>query len=632
MNIPILAAGVSLSDSYRQMGIALIILLCIFIVLAAGAVIFSYIAGRTHMKRNQRRKVNAIVRLMYFVTILVLVCTLACFIRYRSVGKSMIHSGDNSTTGNTSATTEETTLTTESEDTQETEDTTPAPDPTFTPALSDSSNPANWKIKWEIIQNGNIVDSYQRAETISFGKPEEYFALPGIATFRGNNFRNAPAYGIATVTEKKLEKIWERSNGTLNGWPGTGWTGQPLMVQWDTETKAIMNMYPEKKEKADLVEVIYATLDGNVYFFDLDDGKYTRNPINLGMNFKGSGSLDPRGYPIMYVGSGDFVNGKTPRMYIVSLIDGTILYERNGSDSSAVYRSWTAFDSCPLIDAETDTLIWPCENGMLYTIKLNTNYDKVAGTLTVSPEDIVKARYSTNRSNSSTYWVGYEPSATIVDRYLYISENGGMFFCVDLDTMELVWAQDTLDDSNSTPVFEWNGQDGGYIYTAPSLHWTKNGSNGTISVYKLDAKTGEIIWKHPFDCKTVDGISGGVQSTPLLGKPGTPLEGLIIYTIARCPGNWDGKLIALDTETGETVWEKKMNYYSWSSPIPVYSDDGNAYIIVGDSNGQLFLVDHEGKTLSVLDLGSNIEASPAMFNNTLVVGTRGNLICGIKIK
>jgi len=251
----------------------------------------------------------------------------------------------------------------------------------------------------------------------------------------------------------------------------------------------------------------------------------------------------------------------------------------------------------------------------------------------VSPEDIVKARYSTNRSNASTYWVGYEASAVIVDRYLYISENGGLFFCIDLDTMELVWTQDTQDDSNSTPVFEWNGKDGGYIYTAPSLHWTKNSSNsGTISVYKLDAKTGEIIWETPFECKTIDGISGGVQSSPLLGKPGTQLEGLIIYTVARCPGNWNGKLVALDTQTGEIVWEKTMNFYSWSSPIPVYEEDGTAYIIVGDSNGQLFLLDKEGKTLSVLDLGSNIEASPAMFNDTLVIGTRGNLICGIKVK
>ena len=425
MNIPILTAGVSLSDSYRQMGIGLIILLCIFVLLAVGSVIFSYLSGRTRMERSKRRKVNTILRLMYLTTILVLVCTLVCFIRYRSFGKAMLHAGENNTTGHTTATTEETILTTETEDTQQTEDTTPEPDPTFTPAFSDSSNPENWKIKWQIIQDGNIIDGYQRAETISFGKPEDYFALPGIATFRGNNFRNSPVYGTATITEKALEKIWERGNGTLNGWPGTGWTGQPLMVQWDAETKAIMNMVPEKKAKENLVEVIYATLDGYVYFFDLDDGAYTRQPIYLGMNFKGSGSLDPRGYPIMYVGSGDFYNGKVPRMYIVSLIDGTILYERNGSDNAAIRSSWTAFDSCPLIDAQTDTLIWPGENGILYTIKLNTNYDKAAGTLTMAPEDIVKTRYSTNRSNNSTYWVGYEPSAVIVDRYLYISENGG---------------------------------------------------------------------------------------------------------------------------------------------------------------------------------------------------------------
>ena len=628
MNIPILAAGVSVSDSYRQMGIALIILVCIFLALAVCSVIFSYISSRAHRKH----KINTILRLMYLTTVLVLICTLACFIRYRSVGKEMIHAGENSTTGHTTAATDDGTLSTETEDTQQTEDTTPEPDPTFTPALTDSSDPKAWKINWEIIQNGNLVTNYQRAYAISFGNPEEYFALPGIATFRGNNFRNSPVYGTAAVTEKKLEKLWARGNGTLNNWPGTGWTGQPLMVQWDDETKAIMNMVPEKKAKEGLVEVIYATLDGYVYFFDLDDGKYTRQPVYLGMNFKGSGSLDPRGYPLLYVGSGDYYNGKEPRMYIVSLIDGSILYERRGSDTSA-WRTWCAFDSCPLIDAKTDTLIWPGENGVLYTIKLNTDYDKTDGTLTVSPEDIVKARYSTNRSNASTYWVGYEASAVIVDRYLYISENGGLFFCIDLDTMELVWTQDTQDDSNSTPVFEWNGKDGGYIYTAPSLHWTKNSSNsGTISVYKLDAKTGEIIWETPFECKTIDGISGGVQSSPLLGKPGTQLEGLIIYTVARCPGNWNGKLVALDTQTGEIVWEKTMNFYSWSSPIPVYEEDGTAYIIVGDSNGQLFLLDKEGKTLSVLDLGSNIEASPAMFNDTLVIGTRGNLICGIKVK
>ena len=44
------------------------------------------------------------------------------------------------------------------------------------------------------------------------------------------------------------------------------------------------------------------------------------------------------------------------------------------------------------------------------------------------------------------------------------------------------------------------------------------------------------------------------------------------------------------------------------------------------------LLDNSGKTLSQISLGSNIEASPAVFNNTLVVGTRGGLVCGIKLK
>jgi len=468
--------------------------------------------------------------------------------------------------------------------------------------------------------------------SISFGQPEDYFALPGIATFRGNNFRNSAVYGTATVVEKTLSKTWSSSIGSLNGWPGSGWTGQPLMVQWDQETKNIMNMFLDKKAKEDLVEVIYATLDGNIYFYDLDDGSYTRDPLYVGMNFKGAGSLDPRGYPIMYVGSGDYMSGKVPRMYIISLIDGSILYEKSGNDAFGLRPDWTAFDSSPLVDAETDTLIWPGENGILYTIKLNTQYNKSAGTLKLQPEELVKTRYYTDRSNTEDYWIGYEPSCVIVDRYLYISENGGMFFCIDLDTMKLIWAQDTRDDSNSTPVFEWDGMDGGYIYTAPSLHWTATDGNGYISIYKLNAKTGEIVWEQRFNCGTVDGVSGGVQSSPLLGKPGTELEGLILYTVARTPGMWDGKLVAIDTETGSIVWEKYMDSYSWSSPVAVYDQEGNAYIIYCDSVGNMTMVDATGSVLSTINLGSNIEASPAVFGNTLVIGTRGQQIYGIMIK
>jgi len=632
MYFPILQANALYAQHYQSMKPLMFLMVFISVILTAGCIAFPLLGVKIKSSRSWRRTQRTILRMMRIVTVFVLICTIACAFRYCSVGKKMAEAGNDDSTPAPSTTGSSIQNTTDNTTQQSAEPTDPVPEPTFTPTMADSSNPDKWGIKWEIINKGAVVDSYQTANPISFGKPEEYFALPGIATFRGNNFRNSAVYGTATVTEKVLEKQWVKNNvGSLNGWPGCGWTGQPLMVKWDAETKAIMNMRADKKAKENLVEVIYATLDGNIYFYDLDDGSFTRDPINVGMNFKGAGSLDPRGYPLMYVGSGDDIGSKTPRMYIISLIDGKILYEKSGMDAFGD-RKWYAFDSAPLVDKETDTLIWPGENGLLYSIKLNTAYDKAAGSLTIAPEEIVKTRYATSRSNKNTHWVGYEPSAVIVDRYLYISENDGMFFCIDLDTMSLVWAQDTRDDSNSTPVFEWAGLDGGYIYTAPSLHWTANGGKGYISIYKLNAKTGEIVWEQKFDCYTVSGVSGGVQSSPLLGKPGTQLEGLILYTVARTPNEWNGKLVAISTETGEIVWEKAMDNYSWSSPVAVYDQSGNAYIVVGDSMGNLTMLDGTGKTLSTISLETNIEASPAVYENTLVVGTRGGLVCGIKIK
>lgn len=494
-----------------------------------------------------------------------------------------------------------------------------------------SSDPENWDIHWEIIVADEIAESYTREETIRFSDGNDYFALPGVSTFRGNNYRNNPVYGTADISYGTMTKIWNHHIGSFNGieWIGCAWTGQPLVVQWDDDTKAIMNLYDSKKEKADLVEVIYATLDGYIHFYDLEDGSQTRDPIFMAMNFKGAGSLDPRGYPILYVGSGLYVDKEAPRMYAISLIDGTILYEYGNKDEFAP-RNWPAFDSSPLVDAETDTLIWPGESGLLYTIKLNTDYDMSAGTLSMDPDDPVRTRYSNAYSEDGRY-VGYESSAVVVDSYLYAGDNGGMFYCVDLNTMELVWAQDVKDDINSTPLFIW-GEDGkGYLYTASSLDYTAEASTGTISIYKLDASTGEIVWEYPIECVTIDGVSGGVQSTPLQGKEGSDIEGMIFYSVARTPTAWDGKLIAFDMETGEVVWETATGNYGWSSPIAFYTEEGKSYIFTGNASGVCRLIDGAtGEVLDILDLDETIEATPVAFGNTMVLGTREG-VYGIKI-
>ena len=501
----------------------------------------------------------------------------------------------------------------------------------FQPVRTDSTDPENFQMTWEIAVGDEIVESFTREDPICFELDKEYFALPGIATFRGNNYRNNASYGTAVIEKETMGIAWSHPIGRMDNWGGCAWTGQPLVVQWDQETKDIMEtMYDSKKEKDGLVEVIYATLDGMIHFYDMEDGSQTRDPIKMGMNFKGAGALDPRGYPLLYVGAGLYTYGQPPRMYVVSLITGKIIYEYGNNDEFAL-RDWSAFDSSPLVDAESDTLIWPGENGVLYTIKLNTEYDREAGTISVNPDDPVKTRYTSWYSEEDDRYLGYEASAAIVDHYLFTSENGGLFQCVDLNTMELIWAQDTKDDSNSSPLFEWDSDGNGYIYTAPSLHWTVNGHDGSISIYKLDAATGKIIWEYKRECVRYDDIAGGVQCSPLVGREGTNIGGLIIYSIGRTPSAYRGVLIALDKETGEKIWEISSGNYAWSSPVALYTEDGHAYIFLANASGVARLIDGAtGEVLSTLDFRQTVEASPVVFGNMLVIGSREG-VYGIKV-
>jgi hypothetical protein len=120
-----------------------------------------------------------------------------------------------------------------------------------------SSLPENHKgFTWEVLKDGTVINEFERAYSIVFGSPEEYSRLRGVTTFRGNNYRNSPCYGFADVTEEKLESIWFSKTGYIDIWTGVGWTGQPAVVKWDPELKNIMNIFPGKKSKQGLIEVL----------------------------------------------------------------------------------------------------------------------------------------------------------------------------------------------------------------------------------------------------------------------------------------------------------------------------------------------------------------------------------------
>ncbi len=510
---------------------------------------------------------------------------------------------------------------------------TPTPEPTptpvglpdFEPHSVEGTEPEKLIKSTAIMVDGEVVEEYKNEYEILFDLPERYAKLDGVFGFRGNNFRTGAAFGTADVSSKSLSVVWKSATSGLadsdgSYWTGSGWTGQALIAKWPEATRKNMTaMYDWAREKKDLVEVIHATLDGYVRFYELSTGEKTRDPLFLGFNFKGAGALDPRGYPILYVGSGvDSVNGKS-RVKVVNLIDNSVMFEF-GHNETFANRNWHMFDSSPLVSAQTDQLIYPGENGILYIIHLNTKYNEQTGELSVDPDNIVKWKYDSTRSGSR-YWLGVESSAAIINNYIFLADNGGNLMCLDLNTLELVWVQDVLDDTNCSPVVDI--EDGHpYIYISTSFHYGwRSYSTAEIPIFKIDAETGEIVWRTDYTCYTVQDLSGGVQGTIAVGK--NKLSDMIFVPVARTPGASSGTLAALKKDTGEKVWEKETRMYSWSSPVDFYDADGNGYLLYCNSGFNMFLLDGKtGEELDYMNLGGNIEASPAMYGNYAVVGTR----------
>ena len=563
-------------------------------------------------------KKTIIILSVAFALLLLVLCGLLFMTRTPAPPAAETPPATEQPTETTAPPTEATTAPTEPE-TEPEENTEPAPtEPPFVPMAVDGTRAEDWEIDWRIIENDTVIESFTRQDPIFFG--DDYCQLAGIAGFRGGNYRTDASYGTADIQSGTIKQLWKMNVGYLEtvDWIGCGWTGQPLVAQWDAETRAIMNLYDEKKEKDGLVEAVYAKMDGYIHFIDMEDGSQTRDPLYVGWVFKGSGALDPRGYPIVYLGAGLTKNGSVPqKIFAISLIDGSTLFELSGYNPLAP-RYWCGFDSGPLVHGETDTLIYAGENGLIYTIKLNTNYDKAAGTLTMEPDAPVMTAYTSSYSKAGRY-LGYEASIAAADQYLYLGDNAGLIQCVNVNTMELVWAQSILDDVNATPLFDWGTDGRGYLYAAPSVDYNR----GEVSLYKLDAQTGEILWTYEMKCSTDPDAPGGMLASPLLGKNGTSMENIVIFSVGRTPSPGKGQMYAFDKTTGELLWQFETNSYIWSSPVALYTEDGTGYIFQADARGNCYLMNGAtGEVLNTVSLKQTTEASPIAFGNHILLGTR----------
>lgn len=458
---------------------------------------------------------------------------------------------------------------------------------------------------------------------INLGDGINYSELEGVTCFRGNNMRNGGSFGAVDVKEGKFQKDWEVNIGAIDSWSGVGWNGQTAIVKWNEDLIKQMNIYNNKKEKKTLYEVIYAALDGYVHFIDLEDGQPTRDKLNIGAPVKGSLTIDPRGYPLMYVGQGIDKNGSRTIGFayrIFSLIDLKKLYEIKGSDDFAL-RRWGAFDSTSLIDRQNDFFFLCGENGVVYSGKLNTKYEE--GKVSISPV-LEKYRFQTKKTSRR----GIENSMAIYKNYGFFADNDGVLQCLDLKKLEPVWTRDVNDDTDSTVVLE-ETNDGLNLYTACEID--HQGSAGYCYVRKLNAANGETCWENKYKCFYDSQTNGGALATPISGKG--DMKELVIFNIARTSRHNSGSLIALDKGSGKEVWRLEMANYCWSSPLALYTKEGKGYIVQCDSTGKTFLIEGiSGKILDTINLGSNVEGTPAAFNNKIVVGTRGCKIIGFEVK
>ena len=532
---------------------------------------------------------------------------------------------------------------------------TSTPEPTPTPALTAEADEkaAPGLIATTVVYNGSKkVKEFSRAakEVIRMPAGWDYVkkVQMGVLTFRGNAFRTNGAVGTVESADT-LQQIWEVQTGSVRGssqtYYGTEWTGQPAIVQWSRQVRELSNIDESKRSVKSLKEVIVAGADGNIRFLDLEDGNMTRNSIKLGYPMRGTPSVHPGGFPYMNVGQyARKMKVKTGKIGLrqynlytqkeLTLVDGL-----DGTMHRA-YNDAGSFETSALIDRTSDCVVTAGTNGMLYLINLNSEFDYLVGSYKSKPSTIVMISKTKGQKNVRT---AVESSIAMYDKYVYYADMDGILRCVDTDHLAPVWAVNTGDAVMAAVALDMPADEQLDLYTANML---VNRKRGSAQIRRYDALSGKEIWCTEIGvAKDSKGkTDSGCKASPVIGE--NRLDGLVYFTVTglnddgraklNVKGDAKAALAALDKETGKIVWAYGLSDRSVSSPIAVYDGDGNGRIIQCAWDGSIIMVDGlTGELAAQITVEGNIEASPAAYNDIMVVGTTGKdteHIYGIRIR
>ena len=134
----------------------------------------------------------------------------------------------------------------------------------------------------------------------------------------------------------------------------------------------------------------------------------------------------------------------------------------------------------------------------------------------------------------------------------------------------------------------------------------------------------------------------GFRASPVVGQ--NSLGEYVYYTVNNLSDEGreqlglskeNAALIALRKEDGSVAWVRGLSGRGYSSPVAVYDKEGNGAVIQCAGDGSIVMLDGiTGKEKASLQLDGAIEASPAVYDSMMVIGTtekNKNNIYGIRI-
>jgi hypothetical protein len=432
--------------------------------------------------------------------------------------------------------------------------------------------------------------------------------VEGLTMFRGSPTRTYYGKGPLPAEPQVLWRYpngdnakpmcsFSEAEGTTKQWCGSGWTGQPVV--W---------------ERPDgITEVIFGAYDGAVHFVNAKTGKDTRPKFQTGDLIKGSVTLDPDGYPLLYFGSRD------NNLRILSLDGDPTLPPKEvwRLNADIVKGKWNNdWDGNPVVI--NDMLFEGGENSWFFVVKINRSYmsdENGVKKVVVAPNIIFKTPGYNDEliKNVGDEDVSIEDSVTFFGDRVYFANSGGRVLGLDISHVAdgvapIVFDFWTGDDTDATIVVD----DKGMLYVSSELERNTARSLKLGQLMKLNPYTSgdPYIWgihvpKEHFD-------KGGIWATPAI-------FGDYLYATTHT-----GKLLTIERETGTITSTEDAGFHAWSSPNVI---DGKLLIGICVPGGlrQYSLNDPAHPKMTndmLLASGACIESTPAIWKGQIFVGAR----------